>query len=454
MTYRARIEEGPRCRFHGLAPSTEECARCGAPVCHVCVSFSASHGVACPGCERAIRRGRALRSAGVAAVLLAAVGGVAAAYIHAAAAVRMPPEGLAATERALEANPCEEDLMLTLAELLRRANRDREVIERSEAFLAACGHEPRVLWKIRAAHNRRGEYSGAERAATRLLEQNPADGDAFCGRAESRERQGKLEEAAADYEQCIALRPHQRGAPVHLARVYQDLRRPCDSIAPLVLLRHYNADEGTRLVGWSGFTVTEMASQLATSADCQRLAVTGQALLPRGEDRLARGEAAIDGKEKGVFVVDPMVSHVLVQRAFADRIGLSAGPRGLWVWTPSGLQEAKLAVAGRLEVEGASAPSVKLAIVEDLPGVAGVLGLSFLLRFRVQLTEKGTTLSPPPTGAAPSTEETALAAAAGDENEAAAADDGGAAAADHDAAAAKAGDEEVAEAHEGLAPAR
>lgn len=330
------------------------------------------------------------------------MGGVVAGYRRATQPERVPPADLAATERALEASPCEEDLMVMLAGRLARAGRDREVIERGEAFLAACGHAPRVLWKIRFAHHRLGEHAEAERAATRLLEKNPVDGDYACWRAESREHQGKLEEAAADYEQCIALRPHMRAAPVRLARVYHHLGRPCDSISPLVQRLHYNPGQGRRLVGWSGLTVTELASQLATSAECQHLAVTGQALLPFGDDLRARGEVAIDGREKGVFVVDTTVSHVLVQKAFADRIGLSAGPRVLRVWTPRGLQQAKLAVAGRLEVEGASAPRVPLAIVEDLPDAAGVLGLSFLLRFQTTATEKGYALSPPPTAAAPS----------------------------------------------------
>lgn len=399
MTYRSRVEEGPRCHFHELAAATEACARCGVPLCHVCLSFSASSGVACPGCERALLRRRAWKGAGLVAGVLAAGCGAVVAYFSAIAHEPLPPAGLPAAERALKETPCGEDAMLAVDEILRRAGRDPEAIERSEAFLAACGHTPRVLWKIHAAHNRLGQHEQAEKAATRLIEHSPLDKDYWWWRAESRKHLGKLEEAAADYEQVIALQPSVTTIPVRLARLYPALGRPCDGIFPLVQLLHYHPDQPDGPSSGSLMTAMDLASELATSTECRSLSVAGQAFLPLDKDLRARGEAAIDGGEKGVFLVDEAVSPVLVQKAFAARIGLAVGPRTLRVRTPSGLQEARLAIAGRLDIGGASAPRVPIAVVEEVPeGTVGVLGLAFLLRFRVDPSEKGYALSPPPVG--------------------------------------------------------
>ena len=54
------------------------------------------------------------------------------------------------------------------------------------------------------------------------------------------------------------------------------------------------------------------------------------------------------------------------------------------------VREARLAVADRIDVGGASARAVEVAVVPELaPGMDGIVGMSFLMRFAVETDDDG-----------------------------------------------------------------
>jgi len=98
--------------------------------------------------------------------------------------------------------------------------------------------------------------------------------------------------------------------------------------------------------------------------------------------------ARINGESVGVFILDTGASYTSVSTAIANRLGIPTGGASVRLATASGVIQAPLAVVDEVDVGGAVARHVPV-VVHDLPGmpsnVAGLLGISFLERFRVNL---------------------------------------------------------------------
>jgi clan AA aspartic protease (TIGR02281 family) len=98
--------------------------------------------------------------------------------------------------------------------------------------------------------------------------------------------------------------------------------------------------------------------------------------------------ARINGELVGVFILDTGASYTSVSTAIANRLGIPTGGASVRLATASGVIQAPLVVVDEVDVGGAVARHVPV-VVHDLPGmpsnVAGLLGISFLERFRVNL---------------------------------------------------------------------
>jgi clan AA aspartic protease (TIGR02281 family) len=99
--------------------------------------------------------------------------------------------------------------------------------------------------------------------------------------------------------------------------------------------------------------------------------------------------ARINGESVGVFILDTGASYTSVSTTVANRLGIAtSGSSTVRLATASGVIQAPLTVLDEIDVGGAVARHVPV-VVHDLPGmpsnVAGLLGMSFLERFRVNL---------------------------------------------------------------------
>jgi clan AA aspartic protease (TIGR02281 family) len=99
--------------------------------------------------------------------------------------------------------------------------------------------------------------------------------------------------------------------------------------------------------------------------------------------------ARVNGEPVGVFILDTGASYTSVSTTVANRLGIAtSGNSTVRLATASGVIQAPLAVLDEVDVGGAVARHVPV-VVHDLPGmpsnVAGLLGMSFLERFRVNL---------------------------------------------------------------------
>ena len=160
--------------------------------------------------------------------------------------------------------------------------------------------------------------------------------------------------------------------------------------------------ESYRVLGDTDAAVTTYRHVLQLAAQSQFGLAARQALDALGEPSTAtisvpfqrRGTAVvlparINGETVGAFLLDTGATFISVSHAVAERLGIRSTENGtVRLVTASGVIEAPLAILDEVDVGGAVARYVP-AVIHDLPGmppnIVGLLGMSFLERFQVNL---------------------------------------------------------------------
>jgi len=98
--------------------------------------------------------------------------------------------------------------------------------------------------------------------------------------------------------------------------------------------------------------------------------------------------AMVNGQPAGYFILDTGATFTSVSRQTASRLGIASRGTSVNLATASGVIQAPLALLDEVDIAGARAQHVP-AVIHDLPNappsIVGLLGLSFLERFRVSL---------------------------------------------------------------------
>jgi len=141
--------------------------------------------------------------------------------------------------------------------------------------------------------------------------------------------------------------------------------------------------------------ILQLAPQSPLAAGArQALEVLGEPALATVQVPLQRRGASVllpgtvNGQPVGYFILDTGATFTSLSGLVANRLGISSRGSSVRLTTASGVIQAPLAVLDELDIGGAVARHVP-AVIHDLPNVppsvVGLLGLSFLERFRVNL---------------------------------------------------------------------
>jgi len=117
------------------------------------------------------------------------------------------------------------------------------------------------------------------------------------------------------------------------------------------------------------------------------VAVVSMPIQRRGTSILV--PARVNGQSVGVFILDTGATYTSLNTALARQLGVSTvGTSTVRLATANGTIQAPLALLDEVDIGGAVARHVP-TVVHDLPGmppgIVGLLGMSFLERFRVNL---------------------------------------------------------------------
>ncbi len=98
--------------------------------------------------------------------------------------------------------------------------------------------------------------------------------------------------------------------------------------------------------------------------------------------------ARINGQVLGYFILDTGATYITINRIAAETLRVQGGGGQVHLSTASGVIQAPLILLDEVDVGGAVSRNVT-AVVHDLPNappaIVGLLGLSFLERFRISL---------------------------------------------------------------------
>jgi len=98
--------------------------------------------------------------------------------------------------------------------------------------------------------------------------------------------------------------------------------------------------------------------------------------------------ATLNGQASGYFILDTGATFTSISRQTASRLGIASRGGSVNLATASGIIQAPLALLDEVDVAGATAHNIP-TVIHDLPNappsIVGLLGLSFLERFRVSL---------------------------------------------------------------------
>lgn len=396
-----------KCYRHPDVESVHSCANCLKAVCKDCLLFEGSREL-CPPCQQLIRRGATQRAVVIGAVVAVVVLGAGAFAYTAAKAHPKPPPRVSRElpppvslgeqwKKKLAKEPCDRKLALKAAKELLKDNAARETIAVVDEFYAKCPPLPRLLWEKYAAHERLGEFDKAAEAATKLIESDPDDQDFYWWRGKMLAAANKHAEAEADFVQAMTILPTAKNIPFNLADTYEKLKRPCDALRVLEDYRGYHP------YGGSYPALDARFARLEKEGNCGAVAGEGKTVTLKFPKRAQTipVRARFNGDTEGLFIVDTGASMVVITRKFANRLGIPEEKPTLWVNTANGRTQVQLASVDLIDVRGAKARRVPVAVADTLEGggADGLLGMGFLGRFDVRVSAGDGRLEISPRGA-------------------------------------------------------
>lgn len=392
----------PTCYIHEPVEASDTCVVCKRPVCSVCAIITDLHTV-CPHCVGRVRRTKTIKTVAVIGAVIAGLG-IVAYILRGPIGKALEPTAekvsffdygeyspaINRLNEQLHAEPCDRVKVLQLVKTYFRAGDYRSVVRKSDAFIKRCGKYNRLLWTTYEAHKRLSEWKEAIADASKLIADRPYDKDFRWWRGIVHEQLGQNAKAAQDYRQSIGLQPRLRSIPFNLANIYEKMDRPCAAIFPLEQVLHHHPDLS------NSEQVRARIDRLYRHPRCARLkGGVGRAVIARrGSDgsRIFIGEVSINGGKPGRFIIDTGASYLSLSRRFAERnkIASSAG-EPILLRTTSGVSKVRLLTLDSVVVGELTARQVDAVVVTeglDKDGdteIDGLLGLSFLSRFNVQV---------------------------------------------------------------------
>jgi aspartyl protease family protein len=391
----------PACKLHPETSAEGSCGVCLESFCRICLETLDLQRCCAP-CAAKLRRRRKLLNAG--AIGLGVCAGLAIFLYSFLREHQTPTEPTedsrspaeirlrASLERDLEREPCNRPKMEKLSKALMRAGEYRLVIDRTRGFVQRCGKFNYLLWKVLAAHKKLSEWQEAIAVATQLINDDPHDKDFRYWRGKVYEQLERWSEAAEDYRQAILLQPRVRGIPENLANAYEKMGRPCDAIQPLEQLLYAYLDSPRKRQPEAVARLRRRIEAYYRDPHCQALAGNGSVTFRRGEDQTFSTPVRVGAGRAGRFIVDTGAALVALSRSFAQANGVNAtGPRVL-LHTATDIVPGSLTMLSEVRVPPSLVAKTVSAVILDSDigqNIDGLLGLSFLGRFAVQLEAGG-----------------------------------------------------------------
>jgi clan AA aspartic protease (TIGR02281 family) len=289
----------------------------------------------------------------------------------------------------LKREPCDQKSIADLALVLDKLGYRREAANGLYNFVRNCGAPLSALNQSVNIYLKLTDYAKAVEVADEFIRRAPSDHNAHYLRGVALQGVGDYKRALVDYSDAVEL----FGADkkniasrvfLHMAEVYAALDRFCEATAPINMW--VSLDPASRDTS----RTQKMISDYEAKGNCASSKEFQKETYPlRGQRNVVTVKAEINGV-RGLFILDTGASYVSVKSAFADRAKIPRSETEITLLTANGPAKAKLSKADKVMLGKLEAANVPVAVqnADDKSygnGVDGLLGMSFLSRFEVQM---------------------------------------------------------------------
>jgi clan AA aspartic protease (TIGR02281 family) len=291
----------------------------------------------------------------------------------------------------LKREPCDQKSVGDLALMLDHLGYRREAANGLFRFFQNCGAPTTALRRSIDIYLKLTDYEKAVEVADEFVRREPSNRDAHYLRGTALEGVKDYRQALVDYADAIELFPDKKAVGSHvflrMAKAYAALGRFCEAAAPInmwVALDVVHRDtSGTQ----------KIITDYETQGNCAVAKQFKKEKFPlRGQKNVVTVKAEINGVA-GVFILDTGASYLAMKSTFADRAKVpQAGAGEITLMTANGAAKGKLSKADKVRLGKLEATNVPVVVqkLDDKSygaGVDGLLGMSFLSRFDVQMAD-------------------------------------------------------------------
>lgn len=287
----------------------------------------------------------------------------------------------------LRREPCDREAILPLVKLMNQAGFPRESATSAQRFGDNCGQSESLLEQAYASLLRVRDLAGAVNIAGEMIKLDQARGRFRYLRGNAYEELKNYKAALSDYVSTLQLFSNLSNVAssefYRISRMYVALGRPCDAITPLEMYLSY--DVARRQTA----QLSQLIKEYANTGDCRATYASGsdRVLIPPNNII----DVTINGA-KGRMIVDTGASMVSITPGFASRARIfpdESNPMTFQV--VGGTVQSAPGYAQLMEVGSTRAANVPVAVSMGNATaygsqVDGLLGMTFLARFNVTLS--------------------------------------------------------------------
>jgi aspartyl protease family protein len=256
-------------------------------------------------------------------------------------------------------------------------------------FVRNCGAPLTALNQSIQIYLKLTDYPKAVEVADELVRRAPSDHNARYLRGVALEGTGDFQRALVDYSDAVELYgSDKKGLSsrvfLRMAGAYAALKRFCEATAPINLW--VSLDPGSRDTSQTQKIIADYEQQgnCAVSKEAQK-----ESFPLRGPKNVVTVKAEINGV-RGLFILDTGASYLSLRSSFAERAKVPASETEITLMTANGTVKATLSKANKVQLGKLEATNVPVAVqkVDEKSygsGVDGLLGMTFLSRFEIQM---------------------------------------------------------------------
>jgi len=292
---------------------------------------------------------------------------------------------------------CDQTAITNLGKALESAGYRREASTALVRYSETCGGHAPALRSAVIILLRLSDYETAATIASKVIELEPFGSAGYLQRALAHERGGLLQKAIDDYTTAIEMFGDKQKIPsasyFGLARTYDRLGQPCDAVLPIETWVSLNPAQNE-----SSQTQAMIATYRSKGKCAPPVAPSEEVFAVSTPNNVVRLPVSINGT-RGLFLLDTGATFVSLKSSFAQKAKVQVDPNSIVrLHTANGTNMAKRGRAATIQLRSLQAKEVPLVVQDDAKGlfgegVDGLLGMSFLSRFKLTVDARNVRIS-------------------------------------------------------------